>query len=124
MYHRTEIIGNVGRDPESRFTAEGKQVTSFSVAVNVGYGDNKSTAWYRVEAWEKLAETCAKYVKKGMKVFVEGGLKFDKETGGPRIWDSDGKSKTSFELRAYSVRFLSKVEYEQETLDDVDDVFA
>jgi len=124
MYHRTEIIGNVGRDPESRFTAEGKQVTSFSVAVNVGYGDNKSTAWYRVEAWEKLAETCAKYVKKGMKVFVEGGLKFDKETGGPRIWESNGVSKASFELRAYSVRFLSKVEYEQETLDDVDDVFA
>ena len=108
MYSKTIIIGNVGKDAEMRFTPSGTAVTSFSVAVNVGYGENKATAWYRVSAWGKTAEACNQYVKKGLRVMVEGELTPDKETGGPRVFTKgDGSSAASFELNAREVKFLS-----------------
>lgn len=57
MYHTIILVGNVGRDPEMRYTPNGSAVTSFSVAVSDGFGDRKKTIWFRVSAWEKLAET-------------------------------------------------------------------
>ena len=111
--HNTQIIGNVGRDAESRFTPSGAQVTSFSVAVNEKYtassGEKvKETVWFRVSAWGKQAEVCNQYVKKGMKVLVEGRLTADPETGGPKLWGEDGNKKASFEVTASTVRFLSQ----------------
>ena len=110
MFHKTIIIGRVGRDPEMRYTPSGKQVTSFSVACQDGFGDNKKTVWYNVSSWNKLAETCNKYVKKGALVMVEGRMIAD-DKGGPRVWtDNSGNPKASFEINANEVRFLSKVE--------------
>ena len=113
MYQSLTIVGNVGKDPEMRYTPTGQAVTSFSVATNRQYtGSNgeqvKETIWFRVSTWGKLAETCNQYVKKGSKVLVEGRITADKNTGGPRIWTKqDGTAGASFEVTANTVRFLS-----------------
>jgi single-strand DNA-binding protein len=113
MYHTLILVGNVGKDPEMRYTPSGQPVTSFSVATNRQYTSNngeqvKETVWFRVTTWGKQAETCNQYVKKGMKVLVEGRLTPDASTGGPRDWtDQSGNSRASFEVTANMVRFLS-----------------
>jgi len=113
MYHTIIIVGNVGKDPEMRYTPSGQAVTSFSVATNrqytAGNGEQvKETIWFRVSTWGKTAEICNQYIKKGSKVLIEGRLTPDKNTGGPRIWTKqDGSSGSSFEVTASTVRFLS-----------------
>lgn len=117
MYHTLIVVGNVGRDPEMRYTPTGQAVTSFSVATNrqytTGNGEQvRETVWFRVTAWGKQAEVCNQYVKKGMKVLVEGRLAPDKATGNPRIWTTgDGKPATSYEVTAGNVRFLSSTSH-------------
>lgn len=113
MFHTVIIAGNVGRDAEMRYTPSGQAVTSFSLATNRQYtasnGEQvKETLWFRVSAWGKTAEICNQYVKKGMKVLVEGRLTADPNTGGPRVWTGqDGAPRASFEVTAATVRFLS-----------------
>jgi single-strand DNA-binding protein len=113
MYHTLILAGNVGKDPEMRYTPSGQAVTTFSVATNRQYTANsgetvKETIWFRVSTWGKTAETCNQYVKKGSKVLVEGRLTADNATGGPRVWTSqDGAPRASFEVSANNVRFLS-----------------
>ncbi len=113
MLQKVIIIGNLGGEPESRFTPSGQQVTSFSVATTNQYknaqGESvKETTWFKVQAWGKLAEICKQYLNKGSKVYVEGRLTPDKNTGGPRIWTKqDNSSAASFELNASEVKFLS-----------------
>jgi single-strand DNA-binding protein len=114
MYHTLILVGNVGRDPEMRYTPSGQPVTSFSVATNRQYTANsgetvKETIWFRVTTWGKQAEVCYKYVKKGSKVLVEGRLTPDPATGGPRVWTppDGGAPRASFEVNANNVRFLS-----------------
>jgi len=113
MFHTIIVAGNLGKDPEMRYTPSGQAVTSFSVATSRQYtGANgevvKETIWFRVSAWGKTAEVCNQYLKKGSKVIVEGRLTPDKATGGPRIWTKqDGSAGASFEITAATVRFLS-----------------
>ncbi len=113
MYHTIIIVGNLGRDPEMRYTPGGQAVTNFSVATNRQYTGSdgasvKETIWFRVSVWGKTAEVCNQYLKKGSKVLVEGRLVPDAATGGPRIWTrQDGTSASSFEVSANTVRFLS-----------------
>jgi single-strand DNA-binding protein len=112
-YHTVILVGNLGRDPEMRYTPAGQAVTNFSIAVNDDYTNNngervKRTIWVRVSAWGKQAENCNQYLKKGSKVLVEGRLTADAATGGPRIWNGqDGTPRASFEVSAQTVRFLS-----------------
>lgn len=111
-YQKLIIVGNLGGDPEMRYTSSGQAVTNFSVAVNNSWADSngevhESTTWYRISAWSKLAETCNKYLAKGRKVLVEGKLTPDKETGGPRVWqDQNGKWRASYEVTAFDVQFM------------------
>jgi single-strand DNA-binding protein len=113
MFQTIILAGNLGRDPEMRYTPSGQAVTSLSVATNHQYTNNngetvKETTWFRVSVWGKMAETCNQYLKKGSKVLVEGRLKGDPATGGPRIWNAqDGTPRASFEVTALNVRFLS-----------------
>lgn len=113
MYQKITIVGNLGRDPEMRFTPGGQAVTNFSVATNRSYNDSAGervdeTVWFRVAAWGRLAETCNQYLRKGRKVLVEGRLTADPETGGPKIWETqDGDPRASFEINAATVQFLS-----------------
>jgi len=113
MFQTIILAGNLGRDPEMRYTPSGQPVTSFSVATNRQYTNNsgetvKETIWFRISVWGKMAETCNQYLKKGSKVLVEGRLTADAATGGPRIWNAqDGSARASFEVNAQTVRFLS-----------------
>ena len=113
MYHTIIIVGNLGRDPEMRYTPGGQAVTNFNVATNRQYTSSdgtsvKETIWFRVSVWGKAAETTNQYLRKGSKVLVEGRLIPDPSTGGPRVWTrQDGTSAASFEVSAVTVRFLS-----------------
>lgn len=112
-YQKVVIVGNLGRDPEMRYTPSGQAVTNFSVATNRQYtassGERvKETTWFRVSAWGRQAETCSQYLKTGSRVLIEGRLNPDKETGGPRMWTGqDGQARASFELTADRVVFLT-----------------
>lgn len=112
-WHTIILTGNLGRDPEMRYTPSGQAVTNFSIAVNDDYTNNngervKRTIWVRVSTWGKQAESCNQYLKKGSKALVEGRLIADQATGGPRVWTGqDGVTKASFEVSASTVRFLS-----------------
>lgn len=112
-YHTIILVGNLGRDPEMRYTPSGQAVTNFSVAISDNYTNSNGekvdrTIWVRVSTWGRLAETCNQYLKKGSKVLVEGRLTVDQATGGPRIWTrQDGSPAASYEVTANTVRFLS-----------------
>lgn len=116
MHHTTIILGNLGKDPEMRYTPSGQAVCSFSVASTRKYTSSngeqvKETIWFRVQTWGKLAEVCNQYLKKGGLVYVEGRLIPDKQTGSPRVWSKqDGTAGASFEVNAQTVRFLSRME--------------
>jgi len=114
MYQKVIIVGNLGQDPQMRYTQSGVPVTSFSVATNRRWtnqdgSQGEETIWFRISAWRGLAETCNEYLAKGRQVLVEGRLNPDPETGGPRIWtDRDGNPRASFELTARNVRFMGR----------------
>jgi len=100
VLNKVQLIGNLGRDPESRYTPTGKQICQFSVAVDGGSKDK--TEWVNVEAWEKTAENCTKYIQKGSKVYIEGRLKTDSWLG------NDGQKKYKTGVVAARVIFLDK----------------
>lgn len=111
MFHKVFLVGNLGRDPEMRYTPGGQAVTTLSVASNRTYTDSsgnqvKQTIWFRVSVWGKQAESCHQYLRKGRQVLVEGRLNPD-ENGNPRIWTAqDGTPRASFEVTAETVRFI------------------
>ena len=100
--NKVMVIGNVGGDPELRFTPAGKSVVSFAVACNSKYGETDTTEWFNVVAWNKLAETCNQCLSKGQQVYVEGRQQTRKWTG------NDDKSHYKVELIAEKVVFLGK----------------
>jgi len=114
MYHKLTIVGNLGRDPEMRYTSDGTPVTNFSVATNRRWtnrdgSQGEETIWFRVTAWRRMAEVCNEYLEKGRQVLVEGRLQPDQETGGPRVWtDRDGQPRASYEVTAQTVKFLGR----------------
>jgi single-strand DNA-binding protein len=80
--NRVQLIGRLGRDPELKNIPNGKKVCSFSVAVNRRWKDKEGetqeiTDWFNIEAWERLAEICSDYLKKGSLVYLEGRLQTD-----------------------------------------------
>lgn len=100
------LIGNLGRDPEMRFTPSGKPVTDFTLAVNrrrrSPEGENiDETEWFRVNCWERLAEIADQYLSKGTKVYVEGRVHVRKYTG------NDGQERTSVDVVASELLILS-----------------
>ena len=108
MYQKLIFAGNLGRDPEMRYTPEGKPNTTFSVATSRKVNGADETTWFRVSVWGNQAESCNQYLKKGSKVLVEGRLQSDKESGGPKLYQrKDGTWGASFEVAADTVRFLS-----------------
>ena len=99
------VIGNLGGDPEMRYTPNGDPVTSFSVATNRRYttrdGEQREeTEWFRVTTWRQLAEQCNQYLTKGRRVYVEGRLKTSTWTG------QDGQTRITVEIDANQVVFL------------------
>lgn len=106
MYQQVTLVGNLGSDPEMKYTPSGVPVTKFSVAVNKtwtgqdGTRQDKTT-WFRVTAWRQLAELCAKYLSKGRQVLIIG------EIEEARPWtDRDGNTRASLEITAQTVKFI------------------
>jgi len=111
MYHKIVVVGNLGRDPEMRYTPSGQAVTNFSIASTRRYSDRngeqrEETIWFRISVWGKQAEVCNQYLSRGRQVLVEGRLIPD-ESGNPRTFQrQDGSTGASFEINAQTVRFL------------------
>jgi single-strand DNA-binding protein len=104
-YNKIHIIGNLGRDPELRYTPQGTAVCQFSVATNERRRDKAGeqqdiTTWFRITAWGKQAETASKYLSKGRKVYIEGRLHMEEWT------DREGKARQTLEVNASEIQFL------------------
>ena len=120
--NKVMIIGNLGRDPEMRYTPSGRPVTSFSVATsrtwNTSDGERRTeTEWFNIVAWGNLAEICNQYLSKGQRVYVEGRLQ-------TRRWeDNDGNKHTSTEVVANEMILLdNRRDSNQAAEDDEADV--
>lgn len=105
--NRVQLIGNLGKDPESRFTPTGKQVAHFSLAVSNRWksadGDTReSTEWVNIEAWGRLGEICQQYLHKGSLIYLEGRLKTDKYE------DKEGENKYYTKVVALTMQMLDK----------------
>jgi len=106
-YCKVILVGNLGGDPELRYTPDGRPVVSFNVAVNRRRRQGEDswvdeTDWFRVTAWEKLAETCNQYLSKGRKVLVEGRLQTRTFQG------ADGQTRKYIDVIASQVVLLDR----------------
>lgn len=105
MVNKVILVGNLGRDPETRFTPNGKAVTKFSLATSATYVDGEGkkvqdTQWHNVVVWGKQGEACGQYLQTGRQVYVEGSLRY-------RIFDGkNGEKRYVTEVIAQKVRFL------------------
>ena len=104
--NRVQLIGRLGKDPESRFTPKGSKVCTFSVAVSRRYksaeGETKeATDWFVVEAWGRLGEVCQEYLSKGRLVFVEGRLRTDR-------YEHEGETRFFTKVIARQMQMLER----------------
>ena len=106
MVNKAILIGNLGQDPEIRYTHSGAAVASFSLATTQKWKDKEGqqqeeTEWHRITAWSRLAEICGEYLQKGSKVYIEGRLQ-------TRKWqDKDGNDRYTTEIVAQEMKMLS-----------------
>jgi single-strand DNA-binding protein len=112
--NRVQLIGYLGKDPESKFTPTGKKVTQFSVAISNRWkgreGDPKEyTEWVNIEAWGRLGEICGEYLKKGSLVFVEGRLRTDK-------YEEKGENRYFTKVVALAMQMLDRKPSEEPVL--------
>ena len=103
--NKAMIIGNLGRDPEIRYTQDGKAIASFSIATTDRWrdkatGENREkTEWHRVVAFDRLGEICGEYLSKGKQVYIEGRLQ-------TRSWEKDGVTRYTTEIIATGMQML------------------
>lgn len=98
------LVGNLGADPEVRYTAGGTAVARFNVATTERFKGQDGnwqdrTEWHRIVAWGKLAEICGQYLSKGSQVYIEGKIQSN-------TWEKDGVKRTSYEIRADTMQML------------------
>jgi single-strand DNA-binding protein len=116
MYQKIIVLGNLGQDPEMRYMPDGTAVTNFSIATNRRWTDAASgeqreeTVWFRCSAWGRSGETINEYFDKGKMILVEGRIKPDPQTGGPRTftrlerWSFAGSGGDEYDSGSGSVR--------------------
>ena len=98
------LLGRLGRDPVASATQTGKAICKFSIATSHGIGANQKTDWHNIVAFDALAETCAMHLKKGMEVYLEGRISYNK-------WvDKQGVKRESTSIMAYKVEYFDKSE--------------
>lgn len=105
-FNKIIIVGNLGKDPELRYTPQGSAVCNFSMATNEKRKDKSGelqdvTTWFRITLWNKQAETASKYLQKGTQVYIEGRLKLDEWT------DRDGNVRQTLDVTATDMQFIS-----------------
>lgn len=115
MFSKTIIIGNLGKDPETRKAGE-HSVCSFSVAVKLS-GKNAATEWYDVECWNKTADFVQEWFRKGSNIIVEGEMVTDS-------WEKDGERKYKTKLRAQNIKFGAKAAGSQDAGATIDKATA
>lgn len=105
-FNKIILVGNLGRDPELRYTPDGTPVCSFSLATNEKRRDrttgenNDVTTWFRVTLWRRQAEVASQYLTRGKSVYIEGRLRVEEYT------DRDGKTRHSLEVTATDMQFI------------------
>ncbi|MFN0119351.1 MAG: single-stranded DNA-binding protein [Blastocatellia bacterium] len=104
-FNKITIVGYLGRDPELRYTPQGTAVCSFSIATTERRKDKSGemqdqTTWFKVAAWNRLAEVANQYLSKGKQVYIEGRLRTEEYT------DKEGKLRTSLEVTANDIQFI------------------
>lgn len=104
-FNKITIVGNLGRDPELRYTPQGNAVCNFSMATNEKRRDKSgemidTTTWFRITLWGKQAENASKFLTKGSSVYIEGRLKVDEWS------DRDGKAKYTLDVTATDMQFI------------------
>ncbi len=104
-FNKVILVGNLGRDPELRYTPQGTPVCSFSMATNERRKDKTGemqdqTTWFRVTLWGRQAETASQYLTKGRPVYIEGRLRVEEWT------DRDGKPRHTLEVHATDMQFI------------------
>ena len=109
MYQQITIIGNLGKDPVSKQSNNGKQYAQVSLATSRSLGQGqKETTWWTVTAWEKSGQYLCSYAQKGSLVMVTGRIVCDAQTGGPRVWvDQNGNTRSAFEIVANEIKILN-----------------
>jgi single-strand DNA-binding protein len=105
-FNKIILVGNLGRDPELRYTPQGTPVCSFTVATNEKRKDRAGetqdfTTWFRVTLWGRQAETASQYLTKGRPVYIEGRLRLEEYT------DREGNKRHSLEVNATDIHFIS-----------------
>lgn len=111
------LTGNLGRDPEAKYTDSGKFICEFSLAVQAGWGDNKTTEWYKCTAWEKLGEVLNEHLKKGSKVQVQGDFK-------QTFWKSkEGEACGEIQVTVKDFQFLSSKREQTETETEAEETY-
>lgn len=113
-FNKIILVGNLGRDPELRYTPQGTPVCSFTVATNEKRKDRAGetqdfTTWFRVTLWGRQAETASQYLTKGRSVYVEGRLRVEEWT------DRDGKQRYTLEVHATDMQFIGGGRAEEAT---------
>ncbi len=118
--NKVQLIGRLGKDPEARFTSKGKKYTRFSLAVARTWkdpegGKQEATDWFNIEAWGKLGEICAGYLKKGRLVYIEGRLRTDQ-------WQDKDTQEMHYRtlVVAGSMQILDRKRTEQEVIVEPD----
>lgn len=104
-FNKVILVGNLGRDPELRYTPQGTPVCNFSIATNERRKDKNgemqdTTTWFKVTLWNRQAETAAQYLQKGRPVYIEGRLRVEEWT------DRDGKPRHTLEVHATDMQFI------------------
>jgi len=107
-FNAITIVGYLGRDPELTYTPNGNAACKFSIATTEKRGQEEKTTWFRVTTWGKQAETCNEYLRKGLQAYVTGRVSLQEYT------DKDGSQRSSLEVTASDVRFLSSKSDSQE----------
>jgi single-strand DNA-binding protein len=111
--NRVQLIGRLGKDPESKYTPTGKKVAHFSLAVSQRWKTSTEmkeyTEWVNIEAWGRLGEVCQEYLKKGSLVYLEGRLKTEK-------YEDKGETKYFTKVVALTLQFLDKKDKDEPVL--------
>ena len=106
--NRAELIGRLGKDPEIRYSQDGKPITSFSVATTYKYKGEETTTWHNIVAFGKLAEICGEYLTKGKQVFLAGRIQ-------NRSYEKNGEKKYISEIIASEMEMLGSKDGEQKS---------
>ncbi len=114
--NRVQLIGNLGKDPEARYTPSGSKVCTFSMAVNRRWkgrdgSEKEATDWFNIEAWQKLGEICMQYLHKGSLVFIEGRLHTDR-------YEQEGETKYFTKVIARTMQMLDRKPEEEPAIEE------